>query len=102
MALLIRRNRAVQNAVDKPGNRRHRRLQFMGNIRDKAAARVLADGEGIGHRIECLGEFADLVAAVDGHADAEVALAERARGAGHAVERVCQIIRKGPDRTERD
>ena len=78
---------AVQDPIDKPADRGHRRLQLVGDVGDKAAAHRFLLGEGLGHVVEGHRQLAHLVVGGDLNPGGEVPLAEFLGGGRHLPQR---------------
>ena len=96
MRLLFRRDSPIQNAVDKSGDRCHRRFQFVGNIGNEIPAHALAAGQGRGHIVKRERELPHLVVAGDRDPYAEIPLAKAPGRQRHVAQGAHKLIGKHP------
>ncbi len=92
MALLFRRDCAIQYAIHKAGDGGHRRFQLMGYIGHEAAAHHLHRGEGNRHVIKCQGQLGHLILPVHRYARTEIPLGETAGCRRHLPQRPHKAI----------
>ena len=83
LALLLRRDGAVQNAVGIAGNGGHGRLQLMGHVGDEVTPLPLRLLQGVRHGVKRRGKLADLAAAGLLHPHVKVAVGVGAGGLHH-------------------
>ena len=96
MLLLFGRDRPVEHSVDITADRRHRRFQLVGDVRNKLLTALLRFFKAHRHRIERLRKVGDLLGALrrDLYARAEVSVAEPPGRLRHLVQRADLRTRK--------
>ena len=103
MLLLFGRDRPVEHSVDITADRRHRRFQLVGDVRNKLLTALLRFFKAHRHRIERLRKVGDLLGALrrDLYARAEVSVAEPPGRLRHLVQRADLRTRKERGRDQR-
>ena len=103
--LLLLGDRAVEDAVGKAGDRRHRRAQLVGDVGDEFASARLGLLQRGGHLVERFDQRAHLVGGILDllYAHREIAAGEFARGRRHLIERAGHAlgIKEADDKRDR-
>ena len=93
---LLRRDRAVQHAVNEALDRRHRRAQLVGNVAHELPAGVVDGLQPRRHIIKGGGEIRKLDAAVHRRAGGEITAAQPPRGLADVLDRPRDAPRQHP------
>ena len=94
LVALVERNRAVDHAVHKAADGRHRGLELVADVGNKAAGQLLELVKVARHVVERDRQLVNLVAAVVlGHTHIEVAARKFLGGGGNRLERTRDVLR---------